>query len=158
MKYSINFSNIMQFLCRFMYCFFLCRSVYCMCANVYCGNPIAVNKYIILNTSIWRLIKICFNNILSLGLVLQSGPFFHIFPPKPGNGTIIMKLAILLKTSKLILFVWYCSGCGRCIPIDATNCSGCGGCDHTEATIFIMPLWDSDSTSMLSYSQRHYDI
>jgi len=57
--------------------------------------------------AIWIFIKIYFNNILSLSLVLLIGPFFHVFPPKPWNGTVIIKLAILLRTSKLILIPRY---------------------------------------------------
>jgi hypothetical protein len=38
------------------------------------------------------------------------------------------------------------------------NCSDYGGCIHTDVTIFIVSLGNTDSTAMLSYSQRHYDI
>jgi len=34
----------------------------------------------------------------------------------------------------------------------------CGGCIHPDVTNFVVPIVDTDSTSMLSYSQRHYDI
>ena len=37
-------------------------------------------------------------------------------------------------------------------------CSDNGCCIHTDATTFVVLLGDTDSTSLLSYSQRHYDI
>jgi len=42
----------------------------------------------------------------------------------------------------------------RCQPF----CSDYGCRIHTDVTIFAVPLGDTDSTSLLSYSQRHYDI
>jgi len=33
-----------------------------------------------------------------------------------------------------------------------------GCCIHIDATIFVVLLGDTDSTSMLSYLQRHYGI
>jgi len=38
------------------------------------------------------------------------------------------------------------------------SCSDYGYRIHTDVTIFAVPLGDTDSTSLLSYSQRHYGI
>jgi len=65
-----------------------------------------------------------------------------------------MKIAKLVKKKVPLHFYINCTP----NPPQKKYCSDYGCRIHTDVNIFAVPLGDTDSTSLLSYSQRHYDI